>query len=238
MGTATEGVLLLAGIRSRLTYANVMATIAVFIALGGVTWAASTIKSKDVADNALKSIDLKDGKGVQDADVVPDSLGGAAINESSLDKVPSALSADSATDADTLDGMDSDDFDAAGSDATVFLGNTGGNIPGLAYVSPSGNSTFANEAFAATPAPVAMVVTDLVFVLSQPPGGNAVRTLRFRVNGFDTSLTCSVTGILQTCSAPGAAVAVSPLDSISLQWSHEGAPAAAIGQFGLRAETP
>jgi hypothetical protein len=64
----------LAGIRDRFTYANVMATIAVFIALGGVTWAAATITSSDVKDNALKSVDLKDGKGVTAADVVPNTF--------------------------------------------------------------------------------------------------------------------------------------------------------------------
>ena len=63
-----------AGIRRRLTYANVMATIAVFIALGGVTWAAATIDSGDVVNNSLKSVDLKDGQGVKAADVAPGEL--------------------------------------------------------------------------------------------------------------------------------------------------------------------
>lgn len=76
---------MLAQIRARLTYANVMATIAVFIALGGVAWAAATIGSRDVVNDSLKSVDLKDGKGVKNADVVPDSLSGAAIDEATLD---------------------------------------------------------------------------------------------------------------------------------------------------------
>jgi hypothetical protein len=75
---------LLGGIRSRLTYANVVSTLCLFILLGGVAWAAAMINSKDVIDNSLKSADLKNGKGVKGADVVPDSLGGAAVDESSL----------------------------------------------------------------------------------------------------------------------------------------------------------
>jgi hypothetical protein len=71
-------------IRARLTYANVVASIALFIALGGVTYAATTINSGDVVDNSLKSVDLKDGKGVKGADVVPDTLDGAAIDEDAL----------------------------------------------------------------------------------------------------------------------------------------------------------
>jgi hypothetical protein len=64
-----------------------MATMAVFIALGGTAWAAATINSVDVVDDSLKSVDLKDVKGVKGADVVPDSLGGAAIDESTLQNV-------------------------------------------------------------------------------------------------------------------------------------------------------
>jgi hypothetical protein len=60
---------LLAGIRSRLSYANVMATIAVFIALGGVTWAAATINGRDVINNSLTGKDIKDHSRV---DTCPD----------------------------------------------------------------------------------------------------------------------------------------------------------------------
>ena len=55
-----NGGTLLAGIRSRLTYANVMATIAVFIALGGVAWAAATINGRDVIDESLTGRDIRD----------------------------------------------------------------------------------------------------------------------------------------------------------------------------------
>jgi hypothetical protein len=231
---------LIAGLRRRLTYANVMATIAVFIALGGGAYAAAKIDSGDVKDNSLKSVDLKDGKGVQGADVAPDSLGGAAIDETSLGKVPSATSADSATDADTLDGKDSGDFAAAGSDATVFMGSTGGTIGGgTAFVGPSGaGPIFGSEANAATPAPVAMVVTDLVFQATQPPGVGSSRTLTMRVNGLDTPISCTITGAAQSCSTSGS-MAINPMDSIALRLSDGGTPpTAAIGQFGWRAETP
>jgi hypothetical protein len=47
------------GPRAHLTYANVMATIAVFIALGGAAYAANTVGSDDVIDDSLQSVDLK-----------------------------------------------------------------------------------------------------------------------------------------------------------------------------------
>ncbi len=55
-------------IRTRLTYANVMATIAVFVALGGSSYAAIKVTGKDVRDASLTGKDLKD-ESVKSADV-------------------------------------------------------------------------------------------------------------------------------------------------------------------------
>jgi hypothetical protein len=62
------------GFRNRLTYANVMATVAVFLALGGGAWAALTlpknsVKSRQIKNGQVKAQDL--GKGA----VVPAKLG-------------------------------------------------------------------------------------------------------------------------------------------------------------------
>ena len=65
---------MLSRIRPRLSYANVMATIAVFIALGGSSYAAITITSKQVKNGTLTSVDLKDNAAVKSADVVNGSL--------------------------------------------------------------------------------------------------------------------------------------------------------------------
>jgi hypothetical protein len=46
-------------LRSRLTYANIMATIAVFVALGGSSYAAITITGKSVKDSSLTGKDVK-----------------------------------------------------------------------------------------------------------------------------------------------------------------------------------
>ncbi len=69
---------------SRLTYANVMATLAVFIALGGAAYAADTVGSEDVIDESLASVDLKNNQ-VRSADVQNESLIGADVNDGSLD---------------------------------------------------------------------------------------------------------------------------------------------------------
>ena len=47
--------------RRRLSYANVMASIAVFIALGGSSYAAMKVTGKDVVNNSLTGIDIQNG---------------------------------------------------------------------------------------------------------------------------------------------------------------------------------
>jgi hypothetical protein len=71
------------GLRRHFTYANVMATLAVFIALGGSSYAALTITGRDVKDRSLTHDDLK-----------RDTLGGSRIRESRLGKVRRARNAD------------------------------------------------------------------------------------------------------------------------------------------------
>ena len=46
--------------RAKLTYANVMATIAVFVALGGTGYAATKLTGRDIQDATLTSKDVKD----------------------------------------------------------------------------------------------------------------------------------------------------------------------------------
>ena len=46
-------------LRQELTYANVMATVAVFIALGGSSFAALLLTGRDIRDGSLTGRDLK-----------------------------------------------------------------------------------------------------------------------------------------------------------------------------------
>ena len=69
-------------LKRHLTYANVMATLAVFIALGGSAYAALTITGRDVVNRSLSYRDLK-----------RNTLGGSRINESRLGIVPRARNA-------------------------------------------------------------------------------------------------------------------------------------------------
>ena len=70
-------------LRRNLTYANAMATLAVFIALGGSSYAAITLTGRDIKDRSLTNRDLKHN-----------TLGGSRIKESRLGKVRRARNAD------------------------------------------------------------------------------------------------------------------------------------------------
>lgn len=94
---------MLAGLRARLSYANVMATIALFVALGGTSWAVLKVGSRDVVNNSLRSADIRDNtvrsrdvrnRTLRGRDIRRNSLGGGAIKERALGRVPIAANAD------------------------------------------------------------------------------------------------------------------------------------------------
>lgn len=101
-------------LRSRLNYSNVMATLAVFIALGGGSYAAfklprNSVSSPQIKTNAVGPSEIRKNA-VRSSEVKNDSLAGRDIDEPRLGKVPSASTAD---DADRLDGLDSQVFKVA-----------------------------------------------------------------------------------------------------------------------------
>ena len=70
-------------IRERLTYANVMSTLAVFIALGGSSYAAAKISGSEIKNRSISGSKLKHN-----------TLTGTQIKESKLARVPRARDAD------------------------------------------------------------------------------------------------------------------------------------------------
>jgi hypothetical protein len=80
-------------LRQRLTYANVMSTIAVFVALGGSSYAALRIDSSDIANNSVQSVDVRN-RTISERDLKRNTLGGRSVRESRLGRVPHAKNAD------------------------------------------------------------------------------------------------------------------------------------------------
>jgi hypothetical protein len=87
-------------IQKHLSPASLLAMVALFVALGGVSYAAATINGKNIKDNTIAGKKLK-GKAVTGAKVKGNTLTGAHVDESKLGKVPSAATADQAGNAAT-----------------------------------------------------------------------------------------------------------------------------------------
>ena len=95
--------------RERLTYANVMSTIAVFLALGGATaLAAGQLGKNSVGSRQLKSKAVTTGKiannAINGAKVATDSLTGTDIDLNKLGTVPNAANAAQAGNSQTVGG--------------------------------------------------------------------------------------------------------------------------------------
>jgi hypothetical protein len=96
-------------IRPCLTYANVIASLALFVALGGASaFAASQLAKNSVGSRQLRSKSVTTGKialnAVNGTKVAKGSLTGADINLAQLGTVPSAATATSAGNANTVGG--------------------------------------------------------------------------------------------------------------------------------------
>ncbi len=94
---------MLRAIGERLTYANVVSTVALFIALGGSAYALTRIGSSEIRNNSVRSVDIRNNdvrgrdvrrRSLNGSDIGQNRLGGGAIKESTLGQVPRAADAD------------------------------------------------------------------------------------------------------------------------------------------------
>lgn len=130
---------MLKGLRNRLTYANVMATLALFVALGGGSYAAvnlqrnsvgprhlkaNAVSSPKVDDGSLRSRDFASGQlpqgeqgppGLQGPPGPPGADGSADSAAQVLAKLAGVDGSGSGLDSDLLDGFESADFQRRGS---------------------------------------------------------------------------------------------------------------------------
>jgi hypothetical protein len=120
-------------IRKRLTYANVMSSLAVFLILGGATAiAASKIGSNQLKANAVTTKKIKKNA-VTTAKIKNNAVNGAKVNESTLGTVPSATTADTAN---NLNGFKV--FSGRGANETVTTLLTTGQFEVVGLCDPAG----------------------------------------------------------------------------------------------------
>ncbi len=128
--------------KPRITYANVMATLAMFVALGGVAWAATqlpknSVGAKQLKRNAVRTPKIKD-EAVTGAKIRKGTITGSLLNLTSIGTVPSAQTAASATDAKTLAGAEPSAYLGRVAQTTAKGANLGPLGPGITDGTPGG----------------------------------------------------------------------------------------------------
>jgi hypothetical protein len=179
---------MLARLRPRLTFANVVSVLALFVALGGGAYAAATIDGSTIKKNSIPGNRLQ-----------ADTVTGGKVKESSLARVPAAKNAANAR---TLAGRGVGAFGSgvvSGSAFPVPAGET--NVPPYGFFNPTSASFFAIPATA----PVKITLRDFVGHADSLPAG----TVDFHVvvtepGKFGRELPlCQVSAVKPICRATG-----------------------------------
>ena len=150
--------------RKHLNPASLIAMVALFAALGGVSYAAATIDGKDIKNKTVAGKKLKNGT-ITGAKVKADSLGGPRIKESTLGQVPSAVNAQQAQDA-----VKAQDAVNAQNATNATNAESAVNAQTAAAVGPNGVGTTALQNDAVTASKLATTVRRST-VASVPAGG-------------------------------------------------------------------
>jgi hypothetical protein len=222
---------MLARVRPWLNYANVTATIAMFIALGGTGLAASqlgknTVGTKQLKKNAVTTAKIRN-EAVTGAKVRKGSLTGVQVNASTLGLVPNASNAAHATNAENANHADFADraqsAEAVGEDvlqvvgqgvvsgSTIHMGEGGAGeffgVPpsGIFNLGAGGGQT---DTSVGAIAPVNMTIRD--FVGDAAVGWTGTESIHFGLlvtpAGASEPTTvplCNVSGTAKTCRVDG-----------------------------------
>jgi hypothetical protein len=125
-------------LRNRLTFANVVSLLALFVALGGSSYAAISVSGRNVKNGSLTGKDVRNN-----------SLTGADVNEARLGTVPRATSADSAAkaatadDANALGGVPPSGYVRTPTEPTHLIGTPGNPDFATSYWTNSGQGASA-----------------------------------------------------------------------------------------------
>lgn len=243
----------------RPSFPTVISLLALFIALGGVSYAAiqipansvgtkqlknSSVTSSKVKDRSLRSTDFAPGQipagpagatGPQGIQGVPGSPGATGLSGATGNTGATGATGDPGSDGSTGATGPTGPTGSTGVSAfSILTGSSGGNISSGTVFMGSGSGTSASEGNAQTLTPaIAMQASNLAVEMSAAPGIGASRTLTFRVNGITTPLSCTVTGAVPFCQDTSNFVNLPAGSLISIQASSTGLPNAAVIRFGV-----
>jgi hypothetical protein len=235
-------------LRELATFANVTSLIALFVALGGTSYAALTITGKNVKNSSLTGADIRNSsltsRDIRDRTLLARDFkagqlaaglqGAKGLKGDKGDRgAPGAPGAAGAHGTNGTNGTNG----ANGSPAFGALLGRGVNVPaGTSFLAPSGQlAANANENNVSSFTPNAtMTARDLAVTLSVATGLTDTRTFTVRIGNADTALSCTVpagnTGCTstQTVTIPGGSL-------VSIGSTSTGTPSPTDVRFGWRA---
>jgi hypothetical protein len=217
-------------VRRRITYANTMATLAVFIALGGSSYAALKVTGKNVKDESLTGADIRNGS-LKSKDIDNRSLRAIDFKRRALrpgrEGRPGSDGFDGFDGADGADGL-------AGPGVTLASGRLNGiasnTTPATFFGSPIGISgaNSGNEGAVQVLSPAeATTASDLSVVFTRAPcndnssasgcGTPGSATITLRVDNADTPLACTIETPETVCDSGSASADIHAGARLSLK---------------------
>jgi hypothetical protein len=205
----------------------VVAYLALFVALGGTSFAVKRLDGQDIAKrsipgNRLKkdSVGTAEVKGLRAKDFRKGQLRAGKQGSPGATGAPGA------------------------SAANALLGNTATDLSIVANqkLAPSGPTTPISVTMAGNEqrSPNAPIVArDLSMGVTSPPGGPTTRTFTLYDDGSPTPVSCTIAGSQTSCDSGNATATISPGSSLWIQASLTvSPPTAASASWGWRATTP
>jgi hypothetical protein len=228
-------------IRTQLTYANVMATLAAFVALGGTGYAAARLAANSVGTREVRDNSLT-GRDVRDRSLIAKDFAAGQVPQGPEGKsgAAGAPGKDGVAGAKGENGAKGDkgDTGAAGpGGATAILAHIDPN-PAGAFAAPSGKSTLgATEADFQMASPnIALVAKDLVVKSAAMPGTGNTWTIALK--GADETLKCTIPAAGTSCDSAALTTALAPGTLVTLHVTSTGAPAPSTMSVGWRTVSP
>jgi hypothetical protein len=216
-------------VRRRITYANTMATLAVFIALGGSSYAALKVTGRNVKDGSLTSADVKNSS-LRSKDIKNRTLRAIDFKRGALRRGRQGRPG-----ADGFDGFDGADGADGATGPGVSLaagrvnGIASGNTPATFFGSPTGaGAASGNEASVQVLSPAEdTTASDLSVVFTRYPcdddlsandcGDPGSATITLRVDGADTPVACTITTPDTVCDSGSASADIHAGARLSLK---------------------
>ena len=234
-------------LRPKLTFANVMSVLAVFIALSGVGYAAFKLPKHSVGSRQIKAGAVTKPKlamgAVSGSKVLNNSIGTSDLADASVtnSKLADGAVSSAKVAPNSLTGANIDESTLSGIGAGVVTGRMSVSSFVVTGGPPTGNSSGINAnanrgSFEDLSPSVPTAAGDFEFKLTAAPGPGASRDMQFVVGTVPTTV-CTISGSNTSCSGTGPVV-IPAGSNIAVQSTPNNTPATADVLFGFRLITP